>query len=104
MSVGMKPGDIRSFDDFARLPLMTKDEHRQAQAESLERYGDPLRLLNCAPIEKVVRINSTSGTTGMPTLLRGDGARRGGDQRDARAQVLALRHSARPHHAAGAVA
>ncbi len=67
-AVGMQPGDIRSFDDFARLPLMTKDEHRVAQAESLERYGDPLRLINCAPIEKVVRINSTSGTTGMPTF------------------------------------
>ena len=24
--------------------------------------------MNCAPIEKVVRINSTSGTTGMPTF------------------------------------
>jgi phenylacetate-CoA ligase len=67
-AVGMQPGDIRSFDDFARLPLMTKDEHRVAQAESLERYGDPLRLINCAPIDKVVRINSTSGTTGMPTF------------------------------------
>ena len=35
---------------------------------SLERYGDPLRIINCAQIDKVVRINSTSGTTGMPTL------------------------------------
>src|SRR5207244_13357351 len=60
--------DVRSFEDFARLPLMTKDEHRRAQAESLERYGDPLRILNCAQVDKVVRINSTSGTTGMPTL------------------------------------
>jgi phenylacetate-CoA ligase len=67
-SVGMQPGDIHSFDDFARLPLMTKDEHRRGQAESLERYGNPLRIMNCAPIAKVVRINSTSGTTGMPTL------------------------------------
>jgi phenylacetate-CoA ligase len=67
-SVGMRPGDVRSFEDFARVPLMTKDEHRQAQAESLARYGDPLRILNCAQIDKVVRINSTSGTTGMPTL------------------------------------
>src|SRR5262245_33965729 len=67
-AVGMKPGDVRSFEDFARLPLMTKDEHRQAQAESLARYGDPLRILNCAQIDKVVRINSTSGTTGIPTL------------------------------------
>jgi len=67
-AVGLEPGDIRSFDDFARLPLMTKDEHREAQAESLERYGDALRILNCAQIDRVVRINSTSGTTGMPTL------------------------------------
>jgi phenylacetate-CoA ligase len=67
-AAGMQPGDIRSFDDFARLPLMTKDDHRRAQAESLERYGDPLRILNCATIDKVVRINSTSGTTGLPTL------------------------------------
>ncbi len=67
-AAGLVPDDIRSLQDFARLPLMTKDEHRRAQAESLERYGDPLRLINCAPIDKVVRINSTSGTTGMPTF------------------------------------
>jgi phenylacetate-CoA ligase len=47
---------------------MTKDEHRQAQEESIERYGNPFDLLACAPREKIVRINSTSGTTGTPTL------------------------------------
>jgi phenylacetate-CoA ligase len=67
-AVGAVPSDIRSFEDFAQLPLMTKDEHRRAQVEGLERFGDPLRLINCAPIDKVVRINSTSGTTGMPTF------------------------------------
>ena len=67
-TVGMQPGDIKSFEDFARLPIMTKDQHRVAQAESLERYSDPLRILNCAQMDKVVRINSTSGTTGLPTL------------------------------------
>jgi phenylacetate-CoA ligase len=67
-AVGAVPADVQSFEDFTRLPLMTKDEHRRAQAEGLERYGDPLRLINCAPINKVVRINSTSGTTGMPTF------------------------------------
>ena len=65
---GCSPATSDRLRISARLPLMTKDEHRRAQAESLERYGDPLRLLNCAPIDKVVRINSTSGTTGMPTL------------------------------------
>jgi phenylacetate-CoA ligase len=67
-SVGAEPVDIRSFDDFARLPLMTKDEHRRAQQESIERFGDPFTLLACAPRDRLVRINSTSGTTGTPTL------------------------------------
>ncbi len=66
--VGARPEDIKTFDDFARIPVMTKDEHRKAQEESIERYGNPYALLACAPREKIVRINSTSGTTGTPTL------------------------------------
>jgi phenylacetate-CoA ligase len=65
---GMKPADVRSLEDFNRIPLTTKDEHRRAQEESIERFGDPYKLLACAPREKIVRINSTSGTTGTPTL------------------------------------
>lgn len=65
---GAKPEDIKTFEDFARVPVMTKDEHRKAQEESIETYGNPYTLLACAPGEKIVRINSTSGTTGMPTL------------------------------------
>jgi phenylacetate-CoA ligase len=67
-AAGMRPDDVRSFEDFARLPLTTKDEQRLAQAESLERYGDPYTLLACAPREEIVRINATTGTTGTPTL------------------------------------
>lgn len=66
--VGARPEDIRSFEDFARIPLTTKDEHRKAQEESIEKYGNAFELLACAPREKIVRINSTSGTTGIPTL------------------------------------
>ncbi|MBI5248815.1 MAG: AMP-binding protein [Desulfomonile tiedjei] len=66
--IGARPEDIRSFDDFARVPVMTKDEHREAQEESIEKYGNPYALLACAPREAIVRINSTSGTTGTPTL------------------------------------
>jgi phenylacetate-CoA ligase len=66
--IGARPEDIRSFDDFARVPVMTKDEHRKAQEESIEKYGNPYALLACAPREAIVRINSTSGTTGTPTL------------------------------------
>ncbi len=67
-TAGMRPDDVASFADFARLPLMTKAELRTAQAESLERFGNPYALLACAPPEKIVRINATSGTTGVPTL------------------------------------
>lgn len=67
-AVGARPPDIKDFEDFAQIPLTTKDEHRRAQEESIDKYGDPFRLLACAPREKIVRINSTSGTTGVPTL------------------------------------
>jgi phenylacetate-CoA ligase len=66
--VGAKPEDIQSFEDFAQIPIMTKDEHRLAQEASIEEYGNPYALLACAPKEKIIRINSTSGTTGIPTL------------------------------------
>ncbi|MBW2302409.1 MAG: AMP-binding protein [Deltaproteobacteria bacterium] len=66
--VGARPEDIQSFEDFTKIPVMTKDEHRRIQEESIERYGNPYALLACAPKEKIIRINSTSGTTGMPTL------------------------------------
>ena len=65
--IGAEPRDIRSMEDFRSIPLTTKDEHRRAQEESVERFGHPYGLITCAPIEKVVRISSTSGTTGTPT-------------------------------------
>lgn len=66
--VGLTPDDVRSFDDFQQIPVMTKDEHRRTQEESLQQFGHPYGLITCAPVEKIVRINSTSGTTGQPTL------------------------------------
>jgi len=66
--VGLTPRDIRTFEDFQNIPVMTKDEHRGTQEESLRRFGHPYGLITCAPREKIVRINSTSGTTGIPTL------------------------------------
>lgn len=65
---GIAAGDIRSFEDFARVPLMDKNEHRRVQEDSIERHGTPFALLACAPRDKIVRISATSGTTGMPTL------------------------------------
>jgi phenylacetate-CoA ligase len=65
---GLTPDDIQTFEDFQKIPLLTKDEHRQIQADSILQFGHPYGLITCAPRDKLVRINSTSGTTGQPTL------------------------------------
>ena len=63
------PDDIRSLDDFRRLPaFLDKARHRQSQEESLERYGHPFGLHLTAPLDKVVHVAATSGTTGQPTF------------------------------------
>lgn len=67
-AVGIEPGDIKTWEDFQKIPLMNKEEHRAAQEESLARFGHPYGMLACAPLEKIVRLSSTSGTTGTPTL------------------------------------
>ena len=65
---GLTPDDIQTFEDFQKIPLTTKDEHRRIQTQSMRQFGHPYGLITCAPREKIVRINSTSGTTGQPTL------------------------------------
>ena len=51
---GVKPEDIQSIDDLHKLPFLTKADLRDAYP-----YG-----LLATPLEKCVRIHSTSGTTG----------------------------------------
>jgi phenylacetate-CoA ligase len=58
---GAEPQDITSLEDFARLPLTTKDELRASQRR-VPPFGDYL----AADIGDIVRIHSTSGTTGQP--------------------------------------
>lgn len=67
---GMEPEDVRSWEDFRRIPLTGKDEQKRTQEESTSELGHPFGpgTITCAPQEKLVRINSTSGTTGTPTL------------------------------------
>lgn len=66
---GARPEDIKTLDDWRRLPIMrTKEGDRESQKESLEREGHPFGMYLCAPPEKVVYISSTSGTTGEPTF------------------------------------
>lgn len=63
------PRDIRTIDDFRALPpFMTKAWHRESQQLSFEKYGHPFGLHLCAPLEKVIHVAGTSGTTGLPTF------------------------------------
>lgn len=66
--IGLKPEDIRTWDDFRRIPTMDKHDHRKAQEESISRFGHPFGMLACAPPEKFVILSATSGTTGTPTF------------------------------------
>lgn len=56
---GLKPGDINTLDDLKRLPFTTKDDLR-------ENY--PFGLF-AVPLDKVLRIHASSGTTGKPTVV-----------------------------------
>ena len=76
------PANIRSLEEFAQLPILTKEEVRHEQ-ETYPPYG---RFL-CVSPEQVYRIHGTSGTTGRPTVFgisRGDWERIG----EAHARIL----------------
>ena len=60
----IRPQDIRTLEDFAQIPFVTKDEIRQDQAEHPP-FGSNL----CIPKNELARIHGTSGTTGKPTAF-----------------------------------
>lgn len=55
----LKPEDIRSLDDLYKIPFTTKQDLRDNYP-----FG-----LSTVPMEKVVRLHSSSGTTGTPTVI-----------------------------------
>ena len=59
---GIKPEDIKTFDDIKRVPKVEKSMMRPIQRKDPFPYGDAL----CVPIEEVVIFRQTSGTTGQP--------------------------------------
>ena len=59
---GIKPGDIRSFEDIRRIPTVEKSMMRDIQRKDPFPYGDAL----CVPLEEVTEFRQTSGTTGQP--------------------------------------
>jgi phenylacetate-CoA ligase len=68
-SAGAEPGDIRTVADLERLPiLLAKDDERELQERSRAELGHPFGEHLCAPLDEVVAVASTSGTTGVPTF------------------------------------
>ena len=57
-AAGVRPGDIATVADVARLPFTTKDDVRIAYP-----YG-----LFAVPLDEVVELHSSSGTTGTPVV------------------------------------
>ncbi len=67
--LGVEPGDIRTAEDLNRLPvILDKSSERDLQASSLDEHGHPFGGHLCAPLDEVVAVASTSGTTGDPTF------------------------------------
>jgi len=56
---GVRPEDIKTLADLQRLPFTTKQNMRDSYP-----YG-----LFAAPMDEIVRIHASSGTTGKPTVV-----------------------------------
>ena len=61
---GVERGDIRGLEDLPKLPFTEKDELRKSQEEA-----PPLGSHCITPMDKIIRIQSSSGTTGIPTFV-----------------------------------
>jgi len=61
---GIERGDIKSLEDLIHLPFTEKDELRKSQEEH-----PPLGSHCVAPMDDIIRIHSSSGTTGIPTFV-----------------------------------
>ncbi len=56
---GIKPSDIKTLSDLTKLPFTMKQDLR-------DNY--PFGMF-CVPMEKIVRLHASSGTTGKPTVV-----------------------------------
>ena len=57
--LGIKPEDIKTLDDVQKLPFTSKEDLRENYP-----FG-----LACVPLKYCVRLHSSSGTTGNPTVV-----------------------------------
>ena len=58
-AAGVRPADLNNLSDLAKFPFTTKQDLR-------EHY--PFGLFS-VPMERVVRVHASSGTTGKPTVV-----------------------------------
>lgn len=58
-TVGANPGDLRTLSDLARFPLTSKADLRA---------NYPFGMF-AAPMDEIVRVHASSGTTGKPTVV-----------------------------------
>jgi phenylacetate-CoA ligase len=61
---GVKPEQIKNVDDLLKLPFTTKDELRESQNQ-VPPYGEHLS----ANEVDIIRVHSSSGTTGIPSYV-----------------------------------
>ena len=57
--MGINPDDINSVEDITKLPLTYKTDLRDHYP-----FG-----LNAVPMDEIIRIHASSGTTGKPTVV-----------------------------------
>ncbi len=60
---GLSPDDVKSLEDLPRIPRTTKDELRASEA-ALPPLGD----YRGAPVSSSIRLSTSTGTTGRPTI------------------------------------
>jgi phenylacetate-CoA ligase len=63
-AAGLLPGDIQSIQDLRKVPFTTKDELRESQEKD-----PPLGSHAAVDMKKIIRIHSSSGTTGKPSFI-----------------------------------
>ena len=61
---GLALSDVRKLEDISKIPFTEKDELREAQLSC-----PPVGKHRACTIEKLARIYSSSGTTGIPTYV-----------------------------------
>ena len=58
-AAGVRPDDLRSLDDLEKFPYTTKADLRETYP-----FG-----MFAVPMDRIVRIHASSGTTGKPTVV-----------------------------------